>query len=73
MKFDLDDKAKVKAPSGNGNTYKVVEINISYNVYLVECIDYYGPEDLGDSSTLYGYGQQVWVDAKCFDYTCEKL
>jgi len=73
MKFDLGDKAKVAVYPSNGNMYKVVEINLAYKVYLVECIDYYGPECLGDGSMTYGYGHQVWVDATCFDYVCEKL
>ncbi|UJE34783.1 hypothetical protein vBAbaPP1_171 [Acinetobacter phage vB_AbaM_P1] len=73
MKFDLDDKAKVSANMSNGNIYKIVEINLAHNIYLVECVEYYGPEDIGDGIMIYGLDHQVWVAAYCFDWMTQKL
>lgn len=73
MKFDIGDKARLATSQSNGNMYKIIEVNLAYETYLIECLDYYGPEDLGDGSMLYGYEHQVWVNASCFDCHCEKL
>lgn len=73
MKFDLDDLAKKTDDTTNGNTYRIVEINIAHQCYLIECENYYGPEDLGDGIMLYGSGQQVWVASYAFDWMTQKL
>lgn len=66
MPFEIGKKVKIKPSIENlGNVYKVLQIDGQY--VELQCILFYGFENLGDGIGIYGIEQTAWT-TKFFDY-----